>query len=313
MPLMVYAAVGSAAWFTLSPLVERTGLRTTLQRARAIAAIGLLAVPAVAAFYAPAYVFRGLMFLSDPVVQPAAGSSYLAHIGNAWRQAFEWWTEGLFLPWLWGPFALLGLAVMPSNASRLRWCLPFIAVLLLNIAQHVAPPARIYMHLAPWLFLAFAIGLLALLHASRHVAIRDGTIAVTLVLFTGAGYAYSSPVLFHVSERADFESVPAAFQAVQQSAARHPEKRHVLLAPLPCDLPALFYARRSGSELAVNERPQPGDRVYLIARPSETPQHVLATPLLNMADLAPQFDDWLEVASFRTLTLYTSRIPAPAK
>jgi hypothetical protein len=78
-------------------------------------------------------------------------------------------------------------------------------------------------------------------------------------------------------------------------------------------LPAIFYLRRSGHELPVNERPQPGDRVYIVARPAETPQHVLATPLLNMGDLAPEFDAWLKIASFRTLTLYTSQIPAPEK
>jgi hypothetical protein len=246
-------------------------------------------------------------------VQPAGGSSYLAELGAAWNQAYGWWTEGLFLRWLWLALAVLGLVVLPSNASRLRWCLPFVAVLLLNIVQQVAPPPRIYMHLAPWLFLASAIGLLALMHMSRDIVIRDGTMAVTVVLLTGAMHAYSSPVLFHASERADFESVPAAVQAAQQSAARHPEDRHILLAPLPCDLPALFYLRRSGRELPVNERPQPGDRVYIIARPAETPQYVLATPLLDMGDLGPEFDEWLEIAAFRTLTLYTSQIPAPAK
>jgi hypothetical protein len=142
---------------------------------------------------------------------------------------------------------------------------------------------------------------------------RDGMKGVAIVLVLGAMFAYRTPVLFHESERADFESVPAAIQAVQQSVARQPEERHILLAPLPCDLPALFYLRRSGQELPVNERPQPGDHVYLIARPSETPQHVLATPLLGMGELVPQFDEWLEVASFRTLTVYASQIPAPAK
>jgi len=313
MPLMVYPAAGSAAWFVCTGFTDGRDRRVVVNRVRMLAGLGLLVAPVVAAFYAPAYIFRGMMFLRDPVVQPAAGSSYIVQLISAWGQAYSWWTEGLLVGWLWGPLALLGLAVMPSNTSRLRWLLPFMTVLLLNVLQHVAPPPRIYMHLAAWLFLGFAVGLLALLHASRDVALRDGFKVAALLLVLGAMFAFRTPVLFHASERADFESVPAAIQAVQQSVARQPDERHILLAPLPSDLPALFYLRRSGQELPVNERPQPGDHVYLLARPFETPQHVLATPLLGMSDIAPQFDEWLEVASFRTLTLYASQIAAPAK
>jgi hypothetical protein len=193
---MIYPAVGSAAWFLLTPLADGRGRQSVVDRVRTIAGLVVLSVPVVAAFYAPAYIFRGLMFLRDPVVQPATGSSYLTEIGAAWRQAYGWWTEGLLLRWLWGPLALLGLAVMPSRASRLRWSLPFVAALLLNVVQHVAPPPRIYMHLTPWLFVATAVGLQALLHMSREAEFRHGTLAAVALLLSGAMHAYSTPVLF---------------------------------------------------------------------------------------------------------------------
>jgi hypothetical protein len=310
MPLMVYPAVGSAAWFVCTSYTDGRSRRVVLNRIRTLAGLGVLALPVVAAFYAPAYIFRGLMFLRDPVVQPAAGSSYLTELAAAWSQAYGWWTEGLFLRWLWAPFALLGLAVMPSNSSRLRWCLPFVAVLLLNIVQHVAPPPRIYMHLAPWIFVAAGLGIQWISKRLRSTSRFKGTIPALILLGAGSFSAYTRPVLFNVSERADFQSVPEAIARIQLAANVRHGHIVIVLAPLPCDLPSIFYLRRNGGELPVNVRPEPGELVYLIARPNEKPQQALETPLLNMADLAPQFDDWHKVAEFQTLTLYVSLIPA---
>jgi hypothetical protein len=312
MPLMVYAAAGSAAWYVLTPLVQCSGARAVVDRIRTLAILGCLALPAVAAFYTPAYIFRGLMFLSDPIVRPDAPDHFLRSLATAWKHAFDWWTDGVLPGWLWGSLALVGLIAMPDRASRVRWSLPFAVVLMLNIAQHVAPPPRIYMHLAPWLFASAALGLLALLHRARSPALREGTLAAAMLLMFGGHHAFRTPVLFHASERRDFASVPAAIESVHRSIALHPGERSVLLAPLPCDLPSLFYLRRAGIDLPVNVRPQPGDRVYLISRPGESPAQVLATPLLDMADLAPESDAWLTIDAFETLTLQVATFPATA-
>lgn len=316
MPIMVYAAVASTAWFVITPLVERRGWGAAWARLRTAAGLGVLAVPAVGAFYAPAYIFRGLMFLNDPIMRSVAPTSVFASLASGWRDAFDWWTEGIVAGWVWGGLAVIGFAVMPSRSARVRWGFAFLTVLVLNVLQQVTPPPRIYMHLAPWLFIGAALGWLAIVRRCRCSTARSTALAALALLGAGSAYALPRPVLFHAAERADFVSVPDAITALAGSLADHPGERAVLLAPLPCDLPSIFYLRRAGIELPVNARPHPGDHVYLIARPHETPEQVLATPLLNMADLAPQFDAWLRIGAYETLTLYIATfvdpIPAPS-
>jgi len=307
MPLMVYAAIGSAAWFILTPIIARLGAATLWQRVRTVASLGLFAAPAVAMFYAPAYIFRGMMFLSDPIVLAADETGFAASLGSAWWHAFEWWTDGIVPSWLWGILALIGVARMPDGASRLRWLLPFAVVLVLNIVQHVAPPPRIYMHLAPWLFLAAAQGLLSMVQTVRLSTSAAAGMTTTMLLMAGGYHAAPHAVLFHADERADFVSVPDVMDAMAQDRAQHRDQQCVLLAPLPCDLPSLFYLRREGIDVPVNARPQAGERVYLIARPGETPEDVLATPLLQMAAFSPQFAKWEELTTTDTLSLYVSR------
>lgn len=309
MPLMMYPAIASSAWYLLLPVTRRAGRAVLWGRLRTAIGLWALAIPAVGAFYAPAYIFRGLMFLNDPIMQSAAGGNYWTSLWAAWCGAFEWWTDGVISGVIWIALAIIGICVMNGASTRIRWGLPFLTVLTLNVVQHVAPPPRIYLHLAPWFFIAAAIGLIGLLHASRRAELRDGRLAVVLFLTIGSFFAFRppGPVLFHANERENFVSVPEAIEAVQQTAARHPGERCIVLAPLPCDLPSIFYLRRSGIELPVNARPQPGDHVYLIARPGETPHEVLATPLLDMADLSPQYQDWLRIGEFDTLEVYASR------
>ncbi|MFO1095789.1 MAG: hypothetical protein U0992_21150 [Planctomycetaceae bacterium] len=239
-------------------------------------------------------------------MRSVAPSSVFATLAAGWYDAFEWWADGVIPAWLWAVLAAIGFVAMPSRSARVRWVFPFATVLTLNIVQKVTPPPRIYMHLAPWLFAAGAVGLLTLHSRLRKGMQPLGVAASLVVLVAGAVYAASRPVLFHAQERADFLSVPEAINAVQESLSERREERAVLLAPLPCDLPSIFYLRRAGIELPVNARPQPGDRVYLIARPHETPEQVLATPLLDMTDIALQFSEWHRIATFKTLMLSTA-------
>lgn len=299
MPLMVYAAVGSAAWFAATPCIERRGNSVVKERIRSLGALGLLAVPAVAAFYTPAYILRGMMFLSDPIVQADSADGFAAALATAWKHAFEWWTDGIVPGWLWGILALIGFALMPRGAARWRWILPFAVVLVLNIVQHVAPPPRIYMHLAPWLFLAAAFGVESLVLRFEWSSLRAATIVAACVLAAGGLYARNQLVLFNFSERKDYGSVPEVIHDLERNLKLHPDERCVLLAPLPCDLPSIFYLRRAGIELPVNVRPQSMDRVFLIVPSGETPDGVLATPLLNMADV-PFLEDWLSVGPSRS-------------
>ena len=314
MPLMMYPAIASTGWFILLPIVQRAGRVTFLQRLRTAAAMWALAVPAVGAFYSLAYIFRGLMFLNDPIMQSASSDHYWMSLWDAWQGAFGWWTAGMFPPIIWLLLAIIGVWRFSDTAARIRWALPFLTVLALNVVQHVAPPPRVYLHLAPWLFAACAFGLLSLLEKVRRLLrsshrpeMYDATLAAAVLLIAGGAYAARTPVLLYVSERSNFVSVPEVITAVQQSASEHPDHRSILLAPLPCDLPSIFYLRRSGIELPVNARPEPGDRVYLIARPGESPNQVLATPLLNMSDSADQFHPWRKIADFETLNLYESQ------
>ena len=100
---------------------------------------------------------------------------------------------------------------------------------------------------------------------------------------------------------------------LESEVAARPDERHILSAPLPCDLPSIFYMDRRGFRVPLNARPEPGERVWLIARKGEPIESVLGSGLINAADLADAFTDWQPVAEFRTLNLFTAvRRPSAA-
>lgn len=311
MPIMAYAVAASCGWYLLLPGndSDAPSARRLIDRTRAVLLLLGSAGLVVAALYAPAYVFRGIGFARD-IAGSAATEGYLALTAEAWRQAFEWWTDGPAPAWLWIIVLAVG-SVTVANDGRfwIRWAGPFASVLILNAVQQVAPPTRVFLHLAPWVFLLASSGVCAAGRLGTAFEVRWSA-AFTLLIVLGGGAAVAArPVLFDPDERAGYRSVPRVIERLQNEVAVRPEQAHVLIAPLPCDLPAIFYMDRAGFRVPLNVRPESGTAVWLIARPHETPADVLGSDLVGMSELVEEFGPWERVARFDTLDLYSATAP----
>jgi hypothetical protein len=325
MPLMVYPALGSLGWFVLLPhrstlsaaVLPRDGVPA---RVRALGPLVALSGLCVALFHTPAYLFRGLQFLRDPILQSPTAGEFFGLLGRSWREAASWWIDGALPAWVWGGLALCGMMLWRGEpGGRWRWLAPFGVYLTLNVLQRVAPPPRIFLPLAPWLFLLAAEGVVTAWRwgAGRIVPIppsecpRLRIVLAATLLIVGANEFLRRPVPFFPQERTNYVSIPEVVSRLQAEATARPEERHLLLAPLPCDLPAIFYLERGGLRMPVNVRPAPGDRVWLIARREESVEEVLRSDLIRCGDLVPDLAPWRQVAEFATLTLWTSVLRAP--
>ena len=321
MPLMLYPAVGCFAWYVLAGScgADDGGVRCTVcGRIASLAPLGGLTVVAVAAFYAPSYVFRGLMFLDDPIMVSATYSEFAFRLATSWQSAFRWWVEGP-IPWfVWAVLLAVGLGCLPRRRDVwLRIACPFAAALLLNLLQWVAPPPRIFMYLAPWVFLVVSHGVVALLQRLTQMKRASAGVAFVVVI-CGWVYALTHPVLFFVEERTSYVSVPDVIGRLQREVEQRPDAAHRLIAPLPCDLPSLFYMEQRGFQVPLNGEPQtggpqtggpqPGEAVWLIARLEESPDEVLRSGLVDLLGWVGRFEPWSEVARFETLVLYRSRL-----
>lgn len=312
MPLMLYAALPSLLWFVLLPGSphEAAFMRSLGGRVRPLIPLLGTAALAAATFYAPAYLFRGMLFLHDPILRAEATPHFASRLAECWHAAWDWWTDGVVPEWLWGILVVTGLLTLirRDRSWVVRWSIPFAVVLAANIVQHVTPPPRIYLHLAPWLFLMAACGMAP---AARMLSFRRvdaencacGALAAFL-LIAGTVYAVPKRVLFHVEERTSFVSVPDVIARLEPEIESNPPAPHVLIAPLPCDLPSLFYMNRAGFQVPVNELSEPGTTAWLIARHGETPAEVLRSDLVGMSAEVDRFSDWERVAAFETLDLY---------
>jgi hypothetical protein len=311
MPLMLYAAIPSLMWFVLlrGRAAEATFTHSFGGRFRPLVPLLGTAALAVVLFYSPAYVFRGMMFLRDPIVQQASSSNFVLRLAECWGNAWLWWTGGVIPRWLWAALLTMGLlAFGRERPFRVRWLMPFAVVLAANVAQHVTPPPRIYLHLAPWVFLVAAGGVEVMgrsLCLRRPGRTRWACAAVTgVILIAGTIYAVPQRVLFHESERASFVSVPDVIERLDRELESRPEARDVLIAPLPCDLPSLFYMDRAGIQIPMNALPPSRGTAWLIARHDETPEDVLRSNLVGMSAEVDRFAEWEQVAAFETLDLY---------
>ena len=120
------------------------------------------------------------------------------------------------------------------------------------------------------------------------------------------------PVPLPSDNRLSYISVPDVVQRLQREVASAPTESHRLIAPLPCDLPAIFYMDRAGFRIPHNGIPQPGERLWLIARQAETPSAVLHDGLVQLPGWEDRFTTWQVVDRYQTLTLYSARVrPAP--
>lgn len=325
MPIMMYAAVASLGWFVLTPHGaddSPAGEHRWSQRLRSVLPLVALSALAVAAFYTPAYLFRGMQFLRDPIMQSASADRFLEEAARSWRAAAGWWTDGAIPSAVWIVAAACGVLFWPgARWGWLRWWAPFVVVSGLNAAQQVAPPPRILLHLAPWVYLLCGVGVEGLRRivcrpstesASGSISPAVATTAVVVILLAGGVESLRRPVQFFPEERTSYVSVPEVVDRLATELANRPGERHVLLAPLPCDLPAIFYLRRLGVETPVNVRPRPGDRVWIITRLGEGVDTVLSSPLVGCGDLISGFEPWRTIEEFRTLRLATAVLKSPA-
>lgn len=265
MPVMLYSVLGStASYLVVTCLRSRSSemsLRTRLVSWGWHAAfVGLL----VFLLYTPAFVYRGLRFLHDPIMRPTQSESFLRATLTSWQGAWEWWTAGGIPSIAWGVLMFVGLLRWTrERAERLTWLCPFLAVALVNLLKSSAPPPRIYLLLLPWIALAAAEGATTL---ARWCQIPKWgvTVLVAALLSYGTISAVHAPVLIHAEERLLFLDVPAVVTAVHDDLKNFPDRPARLMAPLPVDYPTRFYLERQQSRVVMNGPPQSGEMVYAI-------------------------------------------------
>ncbi len=301
MPLMIYSLVGICGWYVCGPL------NTVRERFRTIALLASASIPAVVLFYTPAFIFRGLLFLRDPIVQSVPLSEAAAQLGSVCADAFRWWSAGPIPWWIWALVVIAG-GVRWAMSGRSAWALafPFVAALLLTIAQSVTPPPRIFLYLTPWVTL-IAAGVIGLPYKQHAMGTVVALSAVALSIIGGA-HLLTRPVLFEASERINYVSVPDAMTRLAAEIRDSDHSKQRLIAPLPCDLPSIYSMRQRGFEIPVNGEPTPDETVWLIARRDEQPAEVLASSLVALEDRIEMFAPWERVDEWSELTLYRSHL-----
>ncbi len=320
MPIMLYAIVWTASIlvFRVALLEPQANSGTGVDRpklrefAGQLIGGGLVFCLIVGLMYTPAFIFRGTRAMRDPILETITLAQQARAQGDSLVGGWDWCTTGWPGGWFWG-LGLLAAAVgfRTTAVDRLRWLLPFVVYLALNLLGQVAPPPRVMIILAPWLMAGVAAGWAAIaLRASRDsFAPLSQRIAAGLVVL-GLWYAATHPVLIYPAERTSFVSVREALEGLKARIAREPDGRHRLIAPLPCDLPAIFYREREGIPVEVNGQPQPDEVLWLLARHGETPAGVLATPLIGLTGLEQSRPPFEEIGRFQTLILFRSKAKA---
>jgi|GEM_PF-2790567 len=331
MIIMGYAIVASLLWYVFSDpgaaaLQEHETSPSTVSTAgrvgsfptklRRLVVLGWLSMMLASLIYMPGYICRGTLFLHDPVMRQSSSesSSFIGETGQGLTRAAALAMEGAIPSVLLGGSVLLGLWFWPRDRhSLMRLLSPFVVVVGLNFVRHVNPPPRVYLWLLPWVCLLAAYGLVSVarwLKSTRQVT--AGLILAILVIGVWYGVAYR-PVLLRSEDRMGYASVPNVVRRLQQEVGSVPAEGQRLIAPLPCDLPAIFYMEREGFRVPINGLPQPGEHVWLIAQEAETPADVLKDGLVQLQGWEDRFTTWRVVERFKTLTLYTAELlPAPA-
>ncbi|MBX3441921.1 MAG: glycosyltransferase family 39 protein [Planctomyces sp.] len=332
MPIMLYSIVAVCGWFVLDAFRVRhvnaprdaaegpdapDGATQSRDRLRGLAISAAATVLLVAAMYAPAFIFRGADILDAPILQAESVAAYPAQLGRSLAGAWSWWIDGAFPAWLWGVALLLGCWFWPrGRVDWIRLLAPFLAVLAINALQRVAPPPRVYLFLFPWVALLASVGVVRaldrLLAAVRLPAMRNpeqqltGQVLAAAAGLAGALYAAPREVLIYAEERTSFVSVRDAMSWLHSQIGSGRGNGHRLIAPLPCDLPALYYRETQGIPVEVNGEPEADDRLWVLCRHDESPADVLRSPLIAQPGLADSTPVWSEAATFETLRLYVA-------
>ena len=330
MIIMGYAIIASGLWYLLvgSPqlapaemfqadLPGRLESHSTSfwQRGRQLVMLGWLTAIGGSLIYLPGYICRGTLFLNDPVMRQATTTSraFLVETGQGLAGAAKFCAEGAVPVWMLAGGVLMGLWGWPRDRrSLLRLFAPLAVTVGLNLVRHVNPPPRIYLWLIPWVCLAASQGVVSIVksvNASRRVI--HGLVLVVLGLGVWRGVS-DWPVLLRSDNRPSYVSIPDVVNRLEREVASAPAESHRLLAPLPCDLPSLFYMDRAGFRIPHNGLPQSGEHLWLIARHHETPTDVLGDGLIQLSGWQDRFTPWQLVESYQTLDLYSARVqPIP--
>jgi hypothetical protein len=317
MPIMVYGLIASATWFLVVPPPSSTG-PTVRQRLAFLTAIGATTMLLVGLFYTPAYIFRGGMFLNDPIMRSNVVTDFVAATAASWRAGAAWWTAGPFPTWSWWGLigiGLLRLGRMPT--ALLRWSLPFLVVLAIHTLKTSVPPPRIYLWLFPWIALAASEGLASICDwVARWTATASGkltdwsrALAACGLLAVGGWYVVQTPILIYPEERTAFVAVQKVVRTMCDEIPVEAATKHRYAAPLPTDLPSLFYLARAGRTLAMNGTPLPGEVLWLIVREGTTPEATLRDGVVAWDAVAAAPPEWRLVAKDRYLALHRSAAP----
>jgi hypothetical protein len=322
MPTFLHPLAGIVLWFVVEARFAR---QSFWPRAVSIVTCLVFAGLMVAATYLPAFVFRGTMAFQNEFVQPLPIQQWTNDFAwSVWKGVQRWidgGTPGVLLivfawsgvvAWFrrsfddrraagWGGFALLSIFAVPMALMALH---------------RLAPPPRLYFWLAPWFYLlvatgaGYAVGLLQRfgLRTSGDTIMRFLAYAVAAV---GILFAFEHSILREPHQREfGIGSVPAALRKLATIVP--PGEAARLYAPLPCDHPAIYYAAKYRSTVAINGAPQPGERLFLITRLGDDPISTLRDLVVKQESNAKTIGSWNEVEKFAELTLWeASRRFAP--
>ncbi len=326
MIIMGYAIIASGLWYLFvggsrlapaeMPPVDlpgrlESGSTSFWQRGRQLVMLGWLTAIVASLIYIPGYICRGMLFLNDPVMRQAttASRAFLIETGQGLAGAVRFCAEGAVPAWVLAGSVLAGLFYWPRDRrSLLRLIIPFSVMVGLNLVRHVNPPPRIYLWLMPWVCLVAAQGGVSLVRSLKAPPrVIHGLVLAVLGLGIWQGVS-QWPVLLRSDNRMSYVSVPDVVRRLEREVASAPAESHRLLAPLPCDLPSLFYMDRAGFRIPHNGVPQTGERIWLIARHGETPTEVLQDGLIQLSDWEDRFTPWQWVERYQTLDLYSARV-----
>ena len=306
MPIMVYPLAGLLGWFALAQSTSGPKNGFDWRRLRPLLVFGATGVVAVAALYAPAYIFRGLEATRNPFVRPLSFAAWLVGTPTSWAKAYGLWTEGPIWSIVWlAPLAVGIVRVFGRRPTAWRLGSVFIATLVLMALHRVAPPRRLFVFLAPWVCLLVAVGIEAGL---AKIANSDRAVRLTVpaILLAAIVWAWGCPVIIDPDQRAEeLISVPDAVLYLQGD-ARESTRNARLLAPLPCDLPAIYYLAKAGMSMPVNGVPRPGEPIAMIVVGRRSFQSTLDDQVIRLGHLSPELAPWRRIEEFPGLSLWYS-------